>query len=92
VLEKSKIFGFLRFTGAIMAVISSDWKQYQQRDAHRLAASVVRDAVIRFNPPCNDRRPYYRLHTFAGLVVPGGPTMYQKALHEELAEVSNGTL
>lgn len=73
-----------------MAEISSLWQQFQEqqkRDARRIAARVVRDAVIRFNPPCDDREPFYRLHKYTGLDIPGGPTNYQTALHEKLVEV-----
>jgi ribosomal protein L13 len=84
----------ITLTGAVLGylilgnnMIASDLEKFheqQRRDASRLAAAAVRDALIRF-PSC--REQFYRLQVFAGLRVPNGPTDYQTALDAELRKV-----
>jgi hypothetical protein len=69
-----------------MANVLQSWKEYQVRDARMRVAILVSDAVIRYNPPCDNRRPFWRLHQRAGYV--GG--VYEDVLRSALAVISNG--
>lgn len=71
-----------------MAIKVNLWQEKQERDARREMRLVVADAVIRYNPPCNNRQPFWRLHRAAG--IGGMRSIRSRALCVELAEVSNG--
>ena len=69
-----------------MAILSKEWRQYQERQARLAAAAKVANAIKCY--PWN-HEPYYRLNIEAGIPVTGGPTEHQKELARLLHEVAN---
>jgi hypothetical protein len=73
-----------------MATVSEQWREWQDRFARIKAVEKVESAVKRFDEKEQNRLDFYMLHKETGTVAPCGMTPHQEALHELLAEVSNG--
>lgn len=66
-----------------MAILSKEWREYQERQARLRIAATVQHAVICYP---HDRRPFYRLHGYAGLTC---EDVEMQELRRLLAEIAN---